>query len=75
MFQQMILASIRFYQRAVSPMLGPSCRFEPTCSEYSRQAVETHGSAKGTLLSIKRLLRCHPFNKKYGPDPVPPAGG
>ncbi|MBE23186.1 MAG: membrane protein insertion efficiency factor YidD [Gemmatimonadetes bacterium] len=75
MFQRMILGAIRFYQRGISPLLGPSCRFEPSCSEYARQAVETHGPARGIFLSTRRLLRCHPLSRKYGPDPVPPARG
>ncbi|VEN73133.1 conserved hypothetical protein [Candidatus Desulfarcum epimagneticum] len=61
---------IRAYQACVSPLLGPSCRFYPTCSEYSRQAVLKHGAIKGLWLSVKRLGRCHPFHPG-GFDPVP----
>lgn len=62
---------IRFYQEIISPYLSPAgrCRFYPTCSEYSLQAYEKYGFFKGTILTIKRLLRCHPFNKG-GYDPL-----
>jgi putative membrane protein insertion efficiency factor len=61
---------IRLYQILLSPVLGPACRFEPTCSEYAYQAISTHGVIKGGWLSIKRILRCHPFHAG-GYDPVP----
>ncbi len=60
---------IRLYQKIISPFLPPSCRFIPSCSEYSYQALEKYGALKGTMLSIWRLLRCNPFNKG-GYDPV-----
>lgn len=60
---------IRLYQKIISPFLPPSCRFIPSCSEYSYQALEKYGALKGTILSIWRLLRCNPFNKG-GYDPV-----
>ena len=60
---------IRVYQKILSPLLPPSCRFVPTCSEYSYQAIEKHGAIKGTALSIWRILRCNPFNKG-GYDPL-----
>ena len=65
-----ILASIRFYQMAISPWLGANCRYRPTCSAYAYQAVKKDGALKGTLLAIKRILRCHPFHPG-GFDPVP----
>jgi len=61
---------IRGYQLLISPVLPPSCRFHPSCSEYARQAVEKHGAARGAWLATRRLLRCHPFHPG-GYDPVP----
>jgi len=60
---------IRLYQRFISPFLPPSCRFQPTCSEYSAQAILEYGFFKGTLLGIYRILRCNPFSRG-GYDPV-----
>ena len=65
-----ILLMIRFYKREISPMLPPSCRFTPTCSEYAMEAIQKHGVIKGTGLAIWRILRCNPF-MKGGYDPVP----
>ncbi|MGA2000487.1 MAG: membrane protein insertion efficiency factor YidD [Terriglobales bacterium] len=65
-----LLLTIRLYQRLVSPLLLPACRYVPTCSEYAHQAVELHGSTKGAMLAAWRLLRCHPFSRG-GYDPVP----
>lgn len=61
---------IRLYQVCVSPLLGPSCRFTPSCSEYTREAVLRHGALKGLGLGLRRLLRCHPWHPG-GCDPVP----
>jgi len=58
------------YQRVISPLLGPVCRYEPSCSEYTRQAVEKYGAARGSWMGTKRLARCHPFHQG-GYDPVP----
>jgi len=63
------LILIRAYQYIISPMLGPTCRFYPTCSEYAYQAIERYGLLKGSFLSLKRILRCHPFHPG-GIDPV-----
>lgn len=65
-----LLAALRFYKAAVSPLLPPACRYTPTCSEYAYQAVERHGVVKGSWLAVKRILRCHPF-ARGGEDPVP----
>lgn len=65
------LKLIRFYKRFLSPMLPSACRFEPTCSVYTYEAIETHGLVKGLWLGIKRILRCHPLHPG-GYDPVPP---
>ncbi|MDB5035546.1 MAG: rane protein insertion efficiency factor YidD [Chlorobi bacterium] len=61
---------IRFYQRRISPLTPPSCRFHPTCSEYTRQAIVRHGIFKGIGLGIVRISKCHPFHPG-GYDPVP----
>lgn len=63
-------ALIRFYQVAISPLKGPTCRFYPTCSHYALEAVDKHGALRGSWLAIKRILRCHPFHPG-GYDPVP----
>lgn len=65
-----MLSIIRFYQRYISPMLPPTCRYQPTCSQYGMEAIQYHGIIKGTWLMIKRILRCHPFHQG-GFDPVP----
>jgi putative membrane protein insertion efficiency factor len=66
------LAAIRFYQAAISPLLGSSCRFYPSCSHYAHQAIETNGLLRGLWLGLRRIGRCHPFNSG-GYDPVPSA--
>ena len=65
------LLLIRFYQVAISPFTPASCRFEPTCSHYSIEALKIHGLFYGGFLSIKRIVSCHPWGKT-GYDPVPP---
>jgi putative membrane protein insertion efficiency factor len=62
---------IRAYQLAISPLLGPSCRFHPSCSHYALEAIDTHGAGRGLWLSARRLARCHPWCAG-GHDPVPP---
>jgi putative membrane protein insertion efficiency factor len=64
------MALIRLYQLTLSPLLPPSCRFEPSCSHYSYDAIKRFGFVKGSWLSIKRISRCHPFHPG-GYDPVP----
>ena len=61
---------IRVYQRTLSPLLGPRCRFYPSCSQYALEAMEIHGLLYGLSLGIRRLARCHPFHPG-GVDPVP----
>ncbi len=62
---------IKFYRYFISPMLLPRCRFNPTCSVYSLEAIQTHGAIKGSWLAIKRISKCHPLHQG-GDDPVPP---
>ena len=61
---------ISCYQKCISPLLPPTCRFYPTCSEYAKEAFKKYGVIKGFWLSVKRVGRCHPYNKG-GYDPVP----
>ncbi len=65
------LSFIRLYQRFISPMIPPSCRFTPTCSQYTYEAIQVHGVFRGTWLGMRRISRCHPGNPG-GYDPVPP---
>ncbi len=65
-----VLFLIGAYRKIVSPALPPACRFHPSCSEYAREAVEKHGTAKGLFLAAKRVLKCHPYHPG-GYDPVP----
>jgi len=68
--RRFVMNCIRFYQKYISPMKPPTCRFTPTCSTYALQAVERFGVFKGLLLAIWRVLRCNPLNQG-GEDPVP----
>jgi putative membrane protein insertion efficiency factor len=67
---KLLVMPIRFYQICISPLLGPCCRFTPTCSEYAKQAILKHGPIKGLGLAIWRILRCNPWGGS-GYDPVP----
>jgi putative membrane protein insertion efficiency factor len=62
---------LRAYQLVLSPMLGQNCRFYPSCSHYAIEALRSHGAARGSYLSLRRVCRCHPWNEG-GLDPVPP---
>ena len=68
--RKLFIGLIKMYQIFISPMLGPSCRYYPTCSEYAFEAIEMHGVIKGSFLAIKRVLRCHP-GCEGGIDHVP----
>lgn len=68
--QATVLLAIRGYQKVLSPLNPPVCRFHPSCSEYARQAVERYGAVRGGWLAVRRLVRCHPFHPG-GYDPIP----
>ncbi|AAP28725.1 MULTISPECIES: membrane protein insertion efficiency factor YidD [Bacillus] len=68
--KQIFIGIIRFYQKFISPMTPPTCRFYPTCSHYGLEAFQKHGAFKGFWLTCKRILKCHPFHPG-GFDPVP----
>ncbi|MDP4448233.1 membrane protein insertion efficiency factor YidD [Staphylococcus hyicus] len=68
--RHLFILPIRFYQKFISPLTPPSCRFYPTCSNYTIEAIQVHGAFKGIWLGIKRILKCHPLHKG-GFDPVP----
>jgi len=74
---KLALAMLRLYRAILSPMLigiyGPACRFEPSCSEYAHQAIETYGAMRGSAMALRRLARCHPLGG-HGRDPVPAPG-
>ena len=69
--KKLLLRFIRFYQRRISPLLPPMCRYYPTCSQYAVEAIETHGAFKGFFLTVFRLMRCNVLFPG-GYDPVPP---
>lgn len=71
--RQILKFPVLIYRYGISPLLGPRCRFQPTCSEYALEALELHGALRGSALVVKRLLRCHPWGGD-GYDPVPPLG-
>lgn len=71
MLKKFLQGLIKAYSWAISPLLGQNCRFHPTCSCYAHEALEKHGVIKGTYLSIRRILRCHPLHKGEYHDPVP----
>ena len=66
----LLLGLLRGYQLLLSPLIGPACRFAPSCSEYAREAIALHGPARGSWLALRRLSRCHPLGGA-GFDPVP----
>ncbi len=70
---RILIAVVRLYQLMISPWLGRVCRFEPSCSRYAVACLQAHGAARGSLLSVKRLCKCHPLHPG-GYDP-PPSGG
>ncbi len=69
-----LMLPIVFYRRFISPLFGPVCRYQPTCSTYALRALRTHGALRGGWLAVRRIARCHPFHAG-GYDPVPPRKG
>ena len=69
--QKILTGLIRGYRYLISPLLGDCCRFYPSCSVYAAESIAAHGAARGSLLALKRLCRCHPWHPG-GVDPVPP---
>lgn len=67
---RLLILPIRFYQKFISPLTPPSCRYTPTCSQYAVEALRKHGPLKGMYLAVRRILRCHPWGG-HGYDPVP----
>lgn len=70
MLKKIVILPIRFYQKAISPMIGPNCRFQPTCSHYMVDAIMEWGIIRGVWMGIKRIFKCHPWGP-HGHDPVP----
>ena len=68
--KKLLLALVRFYRAAISPVRPPCCRYTPTCSQYALEAIEKYGALKGGWMAFRRILRCNPFHKG-GYDPVP----
>lgn len=69
-----LMLLVRGYRRTLSPLIGQQCRFQPSCSAYSLEALQVHGALRGSWLTVHRIGRCHPFNRG-GYDPVPPRKG
>lgn len=67
-----LILLVRLYKKLISPLLPPACRFHPSCSAYAEESLRLHGALRGSWLTLRRLLRCHPFHPG-GLDPVPPA--
>jgi putative membrane protein insertion efficiency factor len=73
---RLLVLLVRLYQVTLSPLFGPSCRFQPSCSRYAVAVLDSHGALRGSGLALRRLLRCHPWNPGgYDPPPLPPARG
>lgn len=69
--KSLLILPIRAYRLAISPLLGRHCRFDPTCSAYAIEAIETHGVLRGSWLAVRRIGRCHPLHRGPAHDPVP----
>ncbi len=73
LFTRLLQAPVYFYRLVISPFLPSRCRFHPTCSAYALEALERHGPVKGLRLTVRRILKCHPWHKGPLIDPVPPS--
>lgn len=72
MVARLLIFLIRVYQVTLSPLLGPVCRFQPSCSRYTAECLRLHGALRGTLLGVKRIAKCHPFHPGgHDPPPLP----
>ena len=71
LLRKIFISPIILYQYSISPLIPSSCRFQPPCSQYSKEAILKYGLIKGVLLSLKRIIRCHPWGGGTGYDPVP----
>jgi hypothetical protein len=69
--KQILIGLIKGYRMLISPLFAPTCRFQPTCSQYAMEAIDRFGTVRGTWLAVRRITRCHPFHPG-GYDPVPP---
>ena len=70
--KRILIALVKFYRKYISPLTPPTCRYVPTCSQYALEALEKYGALKGGWLAVKRICRCHPFDKGHDfYDPVP----
>jgi uncharacterized protein len=69
--KQMLIGLIKGYRLLISPLFAPTCRFQPTCSQYAMESIDRFGAIRGTWLAVRRITRCHPFHPG-GYDPVPP---
>ena len=69
--KRLLIGLVRFYRKHISPHTQPHCRYIPTCSQYALEALEKYGALKGGWLTLRRLLRCHPFSRHDPYDPVP----
>lgn len=71
LLEGILIGGLKVYRWTISPLLGSNCRYEPSCSCYAIEALKAHGIGRGTVLTLKRLSRCHPWTSKSGFDPVP----
>lgn len=69
--KRFVIGLVKFYRFLISPLFGQSCRFHPTCSAYAIESIEKHGAFRGIWLSLKRIVKCHPYYKGDFHDPVP----
>ncbi|MFC1556265.1 membrane protein insertion efficiency factor YidD [candidate division KSB1 bacterium] len=68
--KHILIFTVKLYQMAISPLFPAVCRFDPSCSQYAVEAIKKHGAVRGCYMAFSRILRCHPFSKRFGYDPV-----